>query len=381
MNVADILRELVAIPTPSAISNLPLVDWVAHFVRERGWQVEMFPYASETGAAKANMVARPSHAEVDAVIDLAFVCHTDTVPYAAHWTKALDLQRSVDGAFLQGCGACDVKGSLACFLAALDALEPALVRPDVALILTADEEVGCKGMEHLLTATNLRIRSAIVSEPTSLRPGIAGKGYGLARVSISGVEAHSAFPSEGLSAISVAARFITRLENHFNRVSAESIPDMLFDPPQTTLNVGVIQGGTAKNVVAGFCSFLVEWRPIPGESPRNVLNDLDWLAGQLHAEEPRAGIRIEPLREERGFAPADEGPLRQRLAHITAAGNQPQRQPIGIGFGSEATRIARVTGEVIVIGPGDMRTAHSERECVPLAELEEWTQTLRLLLS
>lgn len=380
MNAAEILRKLVAIPTPSAISNVTLIEWVARFVRERGWQVELFSYTSENGAAKANIIARPANAH-DAAIGLAFVCHTDTVPFAAGWRTALDLQPSEDGAFLHGCGACDGKGALACFLAAIDALAPHAVQPGVALILTADEEIGCKGMEHLLAATSLRIHSAIVSEPTSLRPGIAGKGYGLARVTITGVEAHSAYPSEGISAISLAARFIARMETRFERIAAESVPDPLFDPPQTTLNVGVIQGGSAKNIVAGACSFLVEWRPIPGELPRAVLNDLEWLAGRLHAEEPRSGIRIEPLRDESGFSPTGEGPLRQRLAQIATSAGLPPRPPTGISFSSEASRIARVAEEVIVIGPGDMHTAHSDRERVPVVELEEWTQTLRLLLS
>ncbi len=144
------------------------------------------------------------------MIDLAFICHTDTVPYAPNWSDALRL-RSLNGN-LHGCGACDVKGALACFLAALNSLSPAGLHPGVAMILTADEEIGCKGMEHLLAATGLRIHSAIVSEPTSLRPGIAGKGYGLARVTVQGAEAHSAYPAEGASAIVLAARFITRLD-------------------------------------------------------------------------------------------------------------------------------------------------------------------------
>ena len=380
MKAAEYLRKLVAIPTPSARSNLPFIDWVAHQMRSRNWQVDLFPYTSESGASKANLIARPAGGSLQDAIDLAFVCHTDTVPYATGWTAALDIQPSADGIFLHGCGACDAKGSLACFLAATEALHPASVRPDVALILTADEEIGCKGMEHLLAHIHLRIRSALVSEPTSLRPGTAGKGYGLARVIINGVEAHSAYPREGVSAIFIAVNFITRLEDHYRRMCAETIPDPLFDPPHTTLNIGNIQGGAAKNIVAGLCAFLVEWRPIPGESPHNMMNKLEWLAGQLHAEEPRAIIRIEPLREERGFPPSGVGPLRQRIALASESSNRPQRQPIGVSFSSEATRIAKVAEEVLVIGPGDMRTAHSDRECVPVAELEEWTETLRILL-
>jgi acetylornithine deacetylase len=57
------------------------------------------------------------------------------------------------------------------------------------------------------------------------------------------------------------------------------------------------------------------------------------------------------------------------------------RRPTGISFGSEAGRLIRIAEEVIVIGPGDMQTAHSDRERVFRAELDEWTDTLRILLA
>jgi acetylornithine deacetylase len=380
MNAAEILRELVAIPTPSAVSNLPLLEWVTRYIQTKSWQVQLFPYADENGITKANLIARPASFQPSEIpIDLAFVCHTDTVPFAANWTSALDLQ--FHGAHLHGCGACDVKGALACFLAALDSLPPSQIQPNIALILTADEEIGCKGMDRLLAATSLHIRSAIVSEPTSLRPGIAGKGYGVARVTIQGLEAHSAFPREGLSAISLAARFISQIETSIPQPA--SAADPLFDPPVTTVNVGTIQGGSAKNIVAGECSFLVEWRPIPADPPHAFLASLEALAADLRAEEPRARIHIQPLRAEPGFAPSPNGvgPLQQRLAAIFAEAGQPSRPPTGISFGSEASRLARIAEEVIVIGPGDMHTAHSDRECVPLADLKEWTAALRKLLT
>jgi acetylornithine deacetylase len=396
VSAAEILRELVEIPTPSAVSNLPLLDWVTPVLESAGWRVQLFPYADEDGVAKANLIARPACApHREDPIELAFICHTDTVPYAADWASALELQ-SLGGTLLKGCGACDVKGALACFLAAIGEMEADQVQPDAALILTADEEVGCKGMERLLAQTSLRIRSAIVSEPTSLRPGIAGKGYGLARVTVRGVEAHSAYPREGLSAIMLAARLIARIESYLAhdaaapetagptasaRLPEPLLGDPLFDPPQTTVNIGTIQGGTAKNIVPGECSFLVEWRPIPADPPRAFLARLEQLAGGLAAEHPRARILVEPLRAEPGFEPASAGPLLRRLDDVRAAAALQPHTPAGISFGSEASRLARVANEVIVIGPGDMHTAHSDRECVSLAELEEWTRTLRALLA
>lgn len=370
MTAAEILRELVAIPTPSSVSNTPLLDWVAGFLEPRGWRAEFFPYEDEAGVAKANLIAWPGTAERPQFFELAFVCHTDTVPFAANWAGALALEQHGDA--LHGCGSCDVKGALACFLAAVAALDSGAIGRRIALILTADEEVGCKGMERLLLSTKLRIGSAIVSEPTSLRAGIAGKGYGLARITAEGREAHSAFPQQGVSAISAAVRLISRIEAKFSIQVDDSRLDALFDPPRTTLNIGVIEGGTAKNIIPGRCSFLVEWRAIPGEAPSAVLESLRELTAA--ETDHRLSIHVESLRAEPGFSPAERGPLQLRLAEALR-GN-----PIGISFGSEASRLARIADEVIVIGPGDMRTAHSDRECVPIAELERWTSVLASLM-
>jgi len=372
VSAADVLRELIAIPTPSAVSNLPLLRWVEKFLKMRRWQVEMLLWTDEAGVEKANLIAWPA-SEMPDQVELAFVCHTDTVPFAEDWSGALTLA-SHQGQF-HGCGSCDVKGALACFLAAVSGFESTSISSGVALILTADEEIGCKGMDRLLASDrlrNLRIASAIVSEPTSLCPGVAGKGYGLARVTVEGKEAHSAFPQQGRSAISVAARLILAIEDGMGIETA----DALFDPPHTTLNIGVISGGTAKNILAGSCTFLVEWRAIPGEDPGRVLARIQAIAHQVEESESQVKIRVEGFRAEPGFSPAiaSGSPLQQRLAARL------EGEPIGISFGSEASRLARIADEVIVIGPGDMRTAHSDRECVPIAELELWTSVLSELI-
>jgi acetylornithine deacetylase len=375
VNAAEILRELVAISTPSSVSNVGLLDWVAQFLEQRGWRAEYLRYEDEHGTAKANLIAWPGSSELGKRLDLAFICHSDTVPYHAGWSGALALEER-DGS-LHGCGSCDVKGSLACFLAAVSGLSSEAVLPGVGLILTADEEVGCKGMERLLADAGFRIGAAIVSEPTSLRPGVAGKGYGLARVTVEGREAHSAFPQQGVSAISVAARLIGAIEGAFADGVDASDPlfDPLFDPPRTTVNIGVISGGTAKNILAGSCTFLVEWRPVPGEEQGRVLTCIQRLAEDAQRAEPRAAICVEGLRDEPGFAPAAGGALQSRLASLLSF------SPIGISFGSEASRVARIADEVVVIGPGDMRTAHSDRECVPIAELDRWTEILKELIA
>jgi len=353
---------------------------VQEYLQPRGWHLEWMEWVDENGVRKANLLAFAGpHADaaLQAPIDLAFVCHTDTVPYAVTWQKALTLEES-DGQ-LHGCGSCDVKGALACFLAAVDAGNASHMQRRIAMILTADEEIGCRGMERLLASerySKMQIRCAVVSEPTSLRPGIAGKGYGLARITVHGKEAHSAFPAEGLSAITTAARLITQMEERFRTEStiAEDALHALFHPSGTTVNIGVIQGGTAKNIVAGECSFLVEWRSIPAEKQVDMAATLHELCHSAMQSQPFISIDLELLRDEAGFAPRFTGALQQRLQDLLSTA------PTGISFGSEASRLARIADEVIVIGPGDMRTAHSERECVPLAELDTWTHALRSII-
>jgi acetylornithine deacetylase len=371
MTPTEILRELVAIPSISALSNRPVIEAATRILEDSGWTTQLFAYLDSSNVEKINLVARPQHKSEATKIDLAFVCHTDTVPFAAEaWPSATTLEER-DG-FLHGCGACDVKGSLAGILAAIGQTNAAEIRNSVALILTADEEIGCVGATNLLAAQNLRVHSVLICEPTSLRPAVAGKGYGLAEVVIRGKEAHSAFPQQGRSAIYAAAKMVTAIEGH---AQADSASNALFDPPHTTFNVGTVHGGTAKNIIPGECRFLVEWRPIPGEDATAALAWLQKLAAEIQATSPGCSIHVEGRRTEPGFAYSPQSPFVQALT------GQLGRQPTGVSFGSEATRFAKIADEVVVLGPGNMHTAHSDRECIPVAELEAFTECVRALLT
>jgi len=161
--------------------------------------------------------------------------------------------------------------------------------------------VGCRGARYLLSCDAIRARYAIVGEPTSLAPARAGKGYCLASIKVTGRAAHSAFPEAGRSAIFAAARLLREIE----ALAQELMEDRndAFSPPWTTLNVGEVHGGTAKNVVPAECSFLLEWRPIPTQRPEIVLERVRGIIDRMEAEESQEGIEIqvEVLRMDEGF--------------------------------------------------------------------------------
>lgn len=364
----EILRELVAIPSISSMSNAPVIMAAECVVRESGWTTQRFAYVDAGGIEKINLIAQPAGRN-RFEFDLAFVCHTDTVPFDAQaWPEATSLVER-DG-MLHGCGACDVKGSLAGILAAIAQTPAAQIEQRVALILTADEEIGCIGATRLLAAQSMRAKRVLVCEPTSLRPGVAGKGYGLAEVVVTGAEAHSAFPRQGISAIYGAAAMIGRIQASQHT----SAHNALFDPPHTTFNIGTIQGGTAKNIIPGECRFLVEWRPLPEENPASAVEWLTQLAAKTMSDHPGCTIAVERLRADAGFSYAADSEF------VRTLGKHLGTQPVGISFGSEATRFARIADEVVVLGPGDMHTAHSSRECVPVDELEAFVECIAELL-
>lgn len=359
MTVVEHLERLIGIPSVSVMLNRPVVEYAAEALQKVGWTTREVVYHDAAGVEKVNLIAAPAGQDVAMRdVELAFVCHTDTVPFAKDWAGATDA-RVEDGA-VHGCGACDVKGILACLLTAAAESEGEYV-DGLRIVLTADEEIGCVGAGRLLEGEEIRARRMVIGEPTSLHVARAGKGYCLARLTFLGQEAHSAHPEQGASAIFAAARMIVVLEELAERLKEER--NEFFEPAYTTLNVGMIEGGTAKNIIPGRCEFLVEWRPVPGDDL--VLATIEGLIEEFEGADEDFECSIEVLRQQAGFESAAVASLVKRIEAATG------REATAIPFGSEASIFASVAEEIVVFGPGDMRTAHSERECVPVAELDE----------
>jgi acetylornithine deacetylase len=360
----DHLLELIRIPSVSSLSNRPLVEYAQQVFRNARWNTAAISYDDAAGMEKINLIAAPPGQDPEAPdVDLAFLCHTDTVPPAADWTRAF--LPFVHEGFVYGCGACDVKGFLACLLTAVSEVEPSSMKQAVRIVLTSDEEIGCLGAHRLLAAGKLRARSMVIGEPTSLHAARAGKGY-------FGAEAHSAHPQQGRSAIYDAARFIQAIERFSEQLSEDR--NDFFDPPHTTLNLGTIRGGTAKNVIPGECSFLLEWRPLPGQAPDYVPVAIERIGRELQQTDPAFRFEIQILRQQCGFETSADSSLVRAMEPLTG------RSSIAIPFGSEASVFAALAEEIIVFGPGDMRTAHSPRECVSLTELQETIRCLEALM-
>jgi acetylornithine deacetylase len=299
---------------------------------------------------------------------LALVCHTDTVPYPDDWPEAVN-PKVIDGR-VYGRGACDVKGFLACILGAVADKE--LLDRSLAVVLTADEEIGCVGAKRLLAEKGLHARNAVVGEPTRLHPVVAGKGYALGEVVVRGKAAHSAFPQAGRSAILDAATLIDSIRKIGLRAAMER--HERFDPPFTTVNIGTISGGTAKNIVPAECRFLVEWRPVPGQNERWIADLIGEELARAQKEDPGLQATFEPVRIDPGFETNPQSKLVGELERLS--GNT----AVAVAFGTEAPYLKKLGAETVVFGPGDMKTAHSVEENVAIDELERCVHVLKELV-
>jgi acetylornithine deacetylase len=365
----DYLLDLVAIPSVSSMSNRPVIDYALRQLNPNAWRTELYPYRDAAGLEKSNLVAITKNG-THPTAELTLVCHTDTVPFDPAWPEAVNPQ--VRNGRLYGRGSCDVKGFLACVLAGVSRLDVRRLSKPLAILLTADEEIGCVGAKYVAAKDAIRSRYAIVGEPTGLRPVRAGKGYALAEIVVRGKEAHSAFPARGRSAIYDAARVVARLEQVAKKLAARKNAD--FHPPYTTLNVGLIQGGTAKNIVPGECRITVEWRPVPGEDASRASALIREELARLGRRYPGFDARLEVKRIDPAFDPAPTDDLATLVQSLA------RRRSTTVAFGTEAAHLRSLTTETIVFGPGNMETAHKSGEFVPTRELSKCVAILKTLI-
>ncbi len=364
MTVEQTLADLVAIDSVSSHSNAQIISYLQQRCEARGLLVETYPHIDAAGETKINLVARSKKNDR---AELALVGHTDTVPYDPGWADALQLNEREGKLF--GRGACDTKACIAAALTAIDSINLARLEKPLALVFTCDEEIGCLGAKRLAAMKPFTARYAIVGEPTSLKPMRGGKGYCLAEIIVRGREAHSAYPQLGASAILRAAKLISRIEQIAGQLQSDGRD--FFDPPYTTLNVGLIDGGSAKNVIAGECRFTLEWRPIPQQKTDLVLHLVREAIADLQQTDPEFACDINAGRFDESFETTEQSALVKFLEDVSSL-------PSGtVAFGTEAPSMIDLGAEAVVFGPGDIRVAHRTGEFVPVSELNQSVEILR----
>jgi acetylornithine deacetylase len=349
--LVDLLRTLVGFDTTSRNSNLDLVNWVMSRLHAAGARTRLIH--DETGT-KANLIASFGP---DVVGGIVLSAHTDTVPIDGQiWTSNPFELTERNGRF-HGRGAVDMKGFIACCLAAVPQWGLARLKRPIHLALSYDEEVGCFGTPKLvadLAANVARPALVVVGEPTSMRIADGHRGYCGFRTVFHGRAAHSGDPSKGVSAIAAAARFVGLLLDREAPIAG--------DGGRTTVNVGQIAGGTNINIVPGRCEVLWEFRPAADADVAAVRAVVGGLIRQAAAAgappETAETVAIPPLR------PEPDNPA-IAIAH-RFGGALPLAD---LSFGTEGGFFQMAGFPTVVCGPGSIEQAHQPDEWIAADEL------------
>lgn len=361
------LDRLIAFETLSALPNLDLVAYVREQLRRHG--LEIFVSHDETGN-RANL-----HALIGPDIEGGVVLngHTDVVPVEGQvWTSdPFVMSRRDDRLF--GRGAADMKGFLACMFAAVPMWREKALKKPIHISICYDEEIGGFGAPVLVADICNKVPRpsvAIIGEPTQMKLVTAHKGGLEMRTQITGLEAHSSDPRKGVNAIFYASRFISYLEKLAGKLAAKPDEKSGFDPDYTTINVGAIEGGMARNTIAGQCAFDWEIRPLPSTDGKKLIAEINeyaigTLLPEMRAISPAADIQTEMQADVPALGHEQAGRAIALISKITGL-NSTHAVP----FGTDAGHFAAADISTIVMGPGSIEQAHKPDEYIEISQIE-----------
>ncbi len=249
MNAKDLLAKLISFNTINDKENGAILDFIEKYLSGFGFHTE---YRSKC------LVMSIGEEQ-----PIGFLGHTDTVSASNNWkTNPFELTEK-DGR-LFGLGTCDMKGGIAAMLAVVSQVDWSKC-PGMKMYFTFDEETDFGGILELLDKNISFPDKMIIGEPTDNEVINSSKGLVTAKVYFTGKTAHASTPEKGVNAIHNCAEFIYRLREIMGVETA-------------TMNVGVISGGRAINIVPEHCEIGIDFRTDKPEQNKVIERALSYFS-------------------------------------------------------------------------------------------------------
>lgn len=380
MCVRSILEELIGFPTVCRGENVQLIGWVENYLKELGARCIRI---QGNNSGQCNLLASIGPPTDDGIVLSA---HSDVVPVDGQPWSTDPFSLTEKNGKLFGRGTSDMKGFLACMLiAARHASQKSKLTRPLHLAVSFDEEIGCVGIRSLLEhleKIQFRATGCIVGEPTLMHVVTGHKGKLAARICCYGLSAHSANPALGCNAIMLGCDMIREVEGlQANLINSGPI-DSAYEVPHGTVQVGVMKGGVAVNIVPDYCEVEFEMRLLSGSnSPDWYLSRLEEQAARLLKDKyPKGKVEIVKLASYPGLNPTNQSNFPQKVSRF--AGNESD-QPGRINFGTEGGLYQQFLGKdfpVVVCGPGSINRAHKADEYIHIEELQEGVKFLKAIV-
>ena len=368
LTAREMMEKLVSFPSVSNVSNLPIIDFIEEYLNSHG--VECHRVYNADGD-KANLYANVGPS-VDGGVILSG--HTDVVPIVGQDWDTDPFEVTEKDGKLFGRGTCDMKGFDAIALTAVPkALKRGIKRP-IQIAMSYDEEVGCIGAPFMaaeMARLMPKASAAIIGEPSMMKAVSGHKGGLGIKTHVRGYEVHSSLQHIGVSAIHEAAKLIEWANemNIENESLERSDATSMFTPPWTTVHVGTIEGGTANNITAKDCHFVLGFRVIPGENAltwkhryEKKVREVEAKMKSIHSD---AFISLEAGHDVPGLRPEENGAAESLVRQLT--GDNAHHV---VSYGTEAGQFQAEGYSSIICGPGDIAQAHQKNEFITVDQFK-----------
>jgi len=365
-----ILSELIKFQTVSGTSNLQLIEYCEKRLGKLG--ATSFKTFDET-KKRVNLFSTIAGKQKLNGGGIILSGHTDVVPASAKEWSSNPFVATEKNNKVYGRGSCDMKGFIACALAVAPYFASQNLKKPIHFSFTYDEETACQGapiMIRELKKRNINCSICIVGEPTSMKAIQAHKGCYEYSTHFTGLAGHGSAPDKGVSAVEYAVRFINKLMDLREELKKRVPKNSVFTPPYSTLQIGRIKGGLARNVIADQCVVDWELRPVVPEDGKFVNESIetyikDVLLPEMKKVYPKANIEKEIIGEIIGFAKEEKSDAVNLACNLTGDNSQDV-----VSFGTEAGLFQEIGISTVVCGPGSIEQAHKIDEHVSFEQLK-----------
>jgi len=368
MTVETILAKLVSFPVLGGESNLSIIHWIKDYIESHNISTTLVP--NEEGN-KASL-----HCRIGPAIDGGVILsgHTDVVPVKGQeWTtNPFELTDKGDGK-LYGRGSCDMKGFVACCLAALPDMAKANLKKPIYFAFSYDEEVGCLAGPELAKAIKTDYtetpKYAIIGEPSLMEPIVGQKGIYILETYVNGSAGHSSRIKQEVSAIHESMRLILWLENKMNQLIEDGRLDDRFHPPHSSIHIGLVNGGIAPNVIADKAHFYWDLRTIPMDNPFTIVAEFETYCWQREQELRHIfpGFKIFTKENHPSVIHLDTKETDDVVGLVKRISGKTQLNTVA--YAAEAGQFAAEGFQSAICGPGSIEQAHRANEFIAKDEL------------
>ena len=371
-----ILSELIKFQTVSGTSNLKLIEYCEKKLSKLGaTSFKTFDEAKQ----RVNLFATINGKQKLNGGGIILSGHTDVVPASAKEWSSDPFTATEKNHKVYGRGSCDMKGFIACTLALAPYFASENLKKPIHFSFTYDEETACQGapiMIKELKKRNINCAICIVGEPTSMKAIQAHKGCYEYSTHFTGLAGHGSAPDKGVNAVEYATRFINKLMELREELKKRKPKNSVFTPPYTTLGIGRIKGGLARNVIADQCVVDWELRPVIPEDGEFVNKNMDAYVKDVLLPEmkkiyPKADIKKEIIGEIIGFNKEEESEAINLVCNLTGDNSRDV-----VSFGTEAGLFQEIGISTVVCGPGSIEQAHKVDEYVSFDQLKRCLKML-----